>query len=315
MRARILITLTLVMLACTGIGIALGFKGQTQLIPAGQGLPNGEIVFIPEGTYDTLGFIYPDGSGYETRNIRLSGGLWDDLTKMSRPGITNWITWSPDGKFLATSFSRYQRSTGIPMLLSTSGEFLLCPDDESSPHSSGRSWIVSDTKLITVDNQSNQEADRVLLLDMKTCTEISTLYFSQPDEGISEATLSSQGWLAIARGVTDRGLEILIIDPEGTDEIVLTGGSYPAWSRDGEWLAYTIYKDGLYVSKKDGSSIRKLVDNPYIGDPSWSPDGKWIVYSRPDAGESVIFKINIETLEEYEIFRGGTSPKWRWASP
>ncbi len=310
MRVRILITLTLVMLACSGIGIALGFKGQTQLIPAGQGLPDGEIVFIPEGTYDTLGFIYPDGSGYETRNIRLSGGLWDDLKKMSRPGITNWITWSPDGDFLATSFSRYQRSTGIPMLLSTSGEFLLCPDDESSPYSSGRSWIVSDTTLITVDNRSNQETDRVLLLDMETCTVISTLYLSQPDEGISEATLSSQGWLAIARGVKDRGLEILITDPERAKEIVLPGGQWPAWSRDGEWLAYTIYEDGLYVVRKDGSEKRKLVDNPRVGEASWSPDGAWLIY-----GRRTIYKINVETGEEYELYQGGNHPNWRWASP
>ena len=314
MRTRIIRAIVAVLIAGCIIGIALGFKEHTRLLPT-QMLPEQEIVFFPEGTYDTLGFIYPDGSGYLTRTVDISEGFWKDLAKMSSPNITFWITWSPDGHYLASHYGRYDRGSGIPMLISANGDFMLCPDDDSSPYSTGRSWVVSGTTIIVVDNWPSQEPDRVLLVEMKSCTELSTLYIAQPDEGISEATLSVQGWLAIARGVTDRGMEILIIDPERTDEIVLTGGRYPAWSRDGEWLAYSIYQDGLYVSKKDGSSIRKLVDDPYIGDPSWSPDGKWLVYSRPDAGESVIFKINIGTLEEHEIFRGGTSPNWRWASP
>ena len=309
MRTRILRVIGVVLIAGCIFGIMLGFKGHTRLLPA-QMLPEQEIVFFPEMTYDTLGFIYPDGSGFVTRTVEMSEGFFKDLVKMSSPSITFWITWSPDGHYLATSINWYQRGGGIPMLLSTSGEFLLCLDNESPPYSSGRSWVVSDATLITVDNRSNQETDRVLLFDMKNCTEISTLYFSQPDEGISEATLSTQGWLAIARGVKDRGLEILITDPERDKEIVLSGGQWPAWSRDGEWLAYTIYEDGLYVVRKDGSEKRKLVDNPRVGEASWSPDGAWLVY-----GRRTIYKINVETGEEYELYQGGNHPNWRWASP
>lgn len=207
MRTRTLKVIGVVLIAGCIIGIALQFKGHTRLLPT-QMLPEQEIVFLPEETYDTLGFIYPDGSGYLTRTVDISEGFWKDLAKMSSPNITFWITWSPDGHYLASHYGRYDRGSGIPMLISTYGDFMLCPDDDSSPYSQGHSWVVSGTTIITVDKWPSQEPDRVLLVEMESCTELSILYIAQPDEDISEATLSAQGWLAIARGVTDRGMEI-----------------------------------------------------------------------------------------------------------
>jgi TolB protein len=45
----------------------------------------------------------------------------------------------------------------------------------------------------------------------------------------------------------------------------------PSWSPDGEWIAFTSFRDGnneIYVMRPDGSSLYNLTDNP-ISD--WQP--------------------------------------------
>ena len=61
----------------------------------------------------------------------------------------------------------------------------------------------------------------------------------------------------------------------------------PAWSRDGQRLAFASTRDGeslltdweLYVMDADGTSIRRLTNdkNP-DGHPRWSPDGRHLVF-------------------------------------
>jgi hypothetical protein len=176
--------------------IALGFRKRAHLLPAGESLPDAEIVFIPLDTSNALGFLHPDGSGYVTLSLEMSEGFWNDLVKISQPLLTDWITWNPDGQYLATSIGRYHRGAGNPLLISANGDLLSCTDDETSPWSSGRSWVLSGTTLLTVDTLPDQEPARVLTMDTETCSELSMLYIAQPDEGIEEATLSSQGMTA-----------------------------------------------------------------------------------------------------------------------
>ena len=57
---------------------------------------------------------------------------------------------------------------------------------------------------------------------------------------------------------------------------------YPAWSPDGERIAFESDRDGnfeIYVMSADGKYKHNLTQNP--GDdaaPSWSPDGKKILF-------------------------------------
>lgn len=57
----------------------------------------------------------------------------------------------------------------------------------------------------------------------------------------------------------------------------------PAWSPDGEWLAFARSTDGrrsfhLYVMRADGSGVRQLTHGRFDESPAWSPDGRWIAY-------------------------------------
>jgi dipeptidyl aminopeptidase/acylaminoacyl peptidase len=64
----------------------------------------------------------------------------------------------------------------------------------------------------------------------------------------------------------------------------------PAWSPDGQWIAFTQSNTspagrggGLWVMRANGSSKRQLTTNPGGGfdlHPSWSPDGQHIVFAR-----------------------------------
>jgi len=58
----------------------------------------------------------------------------------------------------------------------------------------------------------------------------------------------------------------------------------PAWSPDGEWLAFVRSTNGrrsfhVYVMRADGSGVRQLTRGRFDESPAWSPDGQWIAYT------------------------------------
>jgi eukaryotic-like serine/threonine-protein kinase len=82
---------------------------------------------------------------------------------------------------------------------------------------------------------------------------------------------------------------LYIINADGSDLRPLPtapGGDFePAWSPDGQYIAFTSMRDGymqIYSYKVDDGDLRRLVDtniNKHARQPSWSPDGKKIVYA------------------------------------
>lgn len=102
----------------------------------------------------------------------------------------------------------------------------------------------------------------------------------------------------------------------------------PAFSPDGQWIAYTS-DDGIYLIRPDGSENHQIVKSDVVNFlwwppvASWSPDGQWIVYHlcmlndlercRFNVEGSTIFKYNINTGETVLLVEGGVNPYWRWA--
>ena len=77
--------------------------------------------------------------------------------------------------------------------------------------------------------------------------------------------------------------EIYIFNSDGTDirQITREGNNLaPSFSPDGQWLAFTSYRDNygdnngceIYIMKIDGSDIRRLTNNDYCDwQPRWGP--------------------------------------------
>ena len=100
----------------------------------------------------------------------------------------------------------------------------------------------------------------------------------------------------------DWNLEIYVMDADGSNLRNLTNNpardSSPAWSPDGQKIAFVAYdKDGndkkevggeIYVMDADGNNLLRLTDNPAdSSSPTWSPDGQRIAFqSSQDGGKN-----------------------------
>lgn len=65
-------------------------------------------------------------------------------------------------------------------------------------------------------------------------------------------------------------------------------GAYdPAWSPDGQRLAYTVrsaFRHDIWIAGADGSGARQVTTGGFCRAPTWSPDGAWIAYLSAQSG-------------------------------
>jgi TolB protein len=106
-----------------------------------------------------------------------------------------------------------------------------------------------------------------------------------------------------------RGSEIYVMDADGSNVQRLTvtapgrTSQDPAWSRDGQRLAFDSTRDGesvlIYVMDADGTSIRRVTsDNQQDGHPRWSPDGRHLVFhSTRDGTARTAVDVELYTID------------------
>lgn len=124
--------------------------------------------------------------------------------------------------------------------------------------------------------------------------------------------------------------EIYLLNP-GFNPVNLTqhpaDDIFPAWSPDGEWLAFLsnratldqkIRKNELYVNSIAGNQLVQLTSEPLVdweGPLSWSGDGKWIALVgvlQDDSAKRYIYVIGIDGIGSRRLIntQGGDSPKF-----
>ena len=115
--------------------------------------------------------------------------------------------------------------------------------------------------------------------------------------------------------------DVFTMNPDGTGVVQVTnfGGGFsgdPGWSPDGKWLTYESdggdypAKQGIYVSRPDGSHLRRVTTLPegyeFDAAPQFSPDGKRIVFTRfhlDDQGNetSALHVVNVDGTHETRL--------------
>lgn len=108
---------------------------------------------------------------------------------------------------------------------------------------------------------------------------------------------------------------------EQSDKLLTVGqgnASLPAWSHDGEWLAYAVYDRGRYTIwtiRPNGEDARQITSPAELSAraPTWSPDGTQLAFQAPDTGLTpTLENIFVVSLASGKIRRLISSPAYRY---
>lgn len=218
--------------------------------------PDGKkIVFVTNrdgaGT-DEIYLMNPDGSG----TVRLTHTKAEENTPIWHPDGNriffsserdgNWelYSMSPDG-------SHVQRLTDHPAL----DQFpVIAPNGRQMAFASERDG----NREIYVSNIDGTSVRRLT---------------NRPEEDWAPAWSPRGDWIAFASKVGDDEWALYLIKPDGSGQTRLThsGGEYPAWSPDGNKIAFLGFRNHqgrLYIINADGSDEREIT---HTSDLDWSP--------------------------------------------
>jgi TolB protein len=123
---------------------------------------------------------------------------------------------------------------------------------------------------------------------------------------VEGAALSPDGkFVVFARDMTDdegkRSTWLYIVDLEtGVFSVIgekLTGVYDPAWSPDGQWLAYAAREGDqtqIWVMHPDGTGRQQIVGDGRNRGPAWSPDGTQIAFARQQGAGFGLYFVDLE---------------------
>jgi Tol biopolymer transport system component len=91
---------------------------------------------------------------------------------------------------------------------------------------------------------------------------------------------------------------IYLMNADGSERKLLTGGDKPSWSPDGKRIVYHAGQGEnteMYVINSDGTERTKLTDNDVHEEtPAWSPDGTRIAFVSERDGNAEIYVMNTD---------------------
>jgi serine/threonine-protein kinase len=232
----------------------------------------GQIVFGQQGMSDDIGYdllvATPDG------NIR----------RVTTDGVDLSPAWAVDGRLAFARVVTQNETTAIFVrdINTPQSVEIVAPDGYAryprwSPDGRALAYAVAPNRFGRF---------RLAIVDLTT----RDIRFPGP-EGVAWLDWAQAGLIYAARLSSNAAQDLFVLDARGsprnltnTDEFE---EEFPAWSPDGERVAYVASPSGgenlnqrhIYVMNADGSGRTRLTRNPGPHtNPVWSPDGQWIAY-------------------------------------
>jgi Tol biopolymer transport system component len=275
------------------VPVRISPDGAHLLVVDGQGVPpSGSLwaVAITSGTARRLGDLSgetgawsPDGRmiAYARHNeLLIADADGTGSRKLSSiQGDVGSIAWSPDG--LGLRFDNSQ-TVGQHELweVATDGKNLrrLLAGWHSPPDECCGRWTADGEYFIFQSTNQIWALPKASLLHRSPAP----IQVTSGPMSLSTPIPSRDGRKLFVVGEVHRG-ELMRYDRQAhqfTPFLAAISAEYPAFSRDGQWVAYVTYPEGaLWRSKVDGSERMQLTYPPmYPMLPRWSPDGKQIMF-------------------------------------
>jgi Tol biopolymer transport system component len=321
-----------------------GSIDRLQITGTGSSAPDPQTVAaaweLSDRLYELLS--YPLGAGvlmlFTQNNLLVGMDMQRAIvqpSQLSHSGTLHNVAVTPDSLWIALSDDRGLRAMQV---LSGETESLLAQPTDGSIYIP-RQWNSLRDLLVTrlpADDQGSYELSLVNL-ESKETRPVPTpagLASYGCDTGVAwspdgtqlvvtgigygaACNLAPGAWLIdLPSGAVQALAEREIASGEAAGQLIPAGARNPAWSPDGEWIAFSMDEDALseanfpsriYVIHPDGLGLAPLTTNArgQADDPVWSPEGM-LYYSLSEANteENGIYRYDIATGESTRLIAG-----------